>query len=112
FTTFRTASGLEFPVHEIRVLAEGAGPAPLIDSLRILATNMAELHLLNPVVELPGFGGCYADCDGSGSLDFFDFLCFQNQFAARDPAADCDGSGSLDFFDFLCFQDAFSAGCP
>ncbi len=55
---------------------------------------------------------CPADCDGSGTLDFFDFLCFQNQFAAGDPEADCDGSGTLDFFDFLCFQNEFAAGCP
>src|SRR5690606_16837015 len=27
---------------------------------------------------------CYADCDESGALDFFDFLCFQNHFAAGD----------------------------
>src|SRR5690606_16209511 len=26
-----------------------------------------------------GSGDCYADCDGSGDLDFFDFLCFQNE---------------------------------
>ena len=57
-------------------------------------------------------GGCYADCDGSGSLDFFDFLCFQDAFAAGDPYADCDGSGSLNFFDFLCYQNEFAAGCP
>jgi hypothetical protein len=55
---------------------------------------------------------CVADCDGSGELDFFDFLCFQDLFAAGDPLADCDGSGALDFFDFLCFQDEFAAGCP
>lgn len=29
--------------------------------------------------------GCYADCDGSGALDFFDFLCFQNAFDAGCP---------------------------
>jgi hypothetical protein len=56
-------------------------------------------------------GGCAADCDGSGFLDFFDFLCFQDLFAAGDPKADCDGSGGLDFFDFLCFQNEFAAGC-
>ena len=56
--------------------------------------------------------GCYADCDASGVLDFFDFLCFQNQFALGDPAADCDGTGILDIFDFLCFQNEFAAGCP
>src|SRR5690606_523643 len=55
---------------------------------------------------------CLADCDGSGAVDFFDFLCFQNMFAAGDLCADCDGSGGLDFFDFLCFQDEFAAGCP
>ena len=55
---------------------------------------------------------CYADCDASGSLDFFDFLCFQNEFAAKTAYADCDMSGSHDFFDFLCFQNAFAAGCP
>ncbi|MFG0286163.1 MAG: hypothetical protein ACF8R7_17235 [Phycisphaerales bacterium JB039] len=55
---------------------------------------------------------CYPDCDGSGTLDFFDFLCFQNAFATGDPYADCDGSGTLDFFDFLCFQNEFAAGCP
>ena len=55
---------------------------------------------------------CYADCDQSGALDFFDFLCFQNAFAAGDPYADCDGTGALDFFDFLCFQNEFALGCP
>jgi hypothetical protein len=55
---------------------------------------------------------CYADCDESGELDFFDFLCFQNEFAAGAAYADCDESGALDFFDFLCFQNEFAAGCP
>jgi len=59
----------------------------------------------------PAESVCYADCDESGELDFFDFLCFQNQFAAGASSADCDESGALDFFDFLCFQDAFAAGC-
>jgi hypothetical protein len=66
---------------------------------------------IRQIAALPG-AGCYADCDGSGSLDFFDFLCFQNAFLAGEPYADCDGSGVLDFFDFLCFQNEFLAGCP
>ena len=68
--------------------------------------------LVGKVVYELGGGGCYADCDGSGSLDFFDFLCFQNEFAAATAYADCDGSGSHDFFDFLCFQNEFATGCP
>ena len=83
----------------------------------------------NALVELPsgdiaiGHGGrlglsiwgcrdCYADCDGDGELTFFDFLCFQNLFAAADPAADCDGDTEFTFFDFLCFQNEFIKGCP
>ena len=54
---------------------------------------------------------CPADCDGSGALDFFDFLCFQDAFAAGDPSADLDGDGALTVFDFLAFQNAFDAGC-
>lgn len=60
------------------------------------------------------FGGnapCFADFDGSGDLDIFDFLAFQNAFDAGDLAADCDGDESLTIFDFLCFQNAFDAGC-
>jgi hypothetical protein len=55
---------------------------------------------------------CRADLNGDGVLDFFDFLEFQDLFAAGDPRADFDGSGVLDFFDFLAFQNEFAAGCP
>jgi len=72
---------------------------------------MSGLFLENSRMEFVVRCACYADCDASNELDFFDFLCFQNQFAAADPAADCDESGELDFFDFLCFQNEFAAGC-
>jgi hypothetical protein len=58
---------------------------------------------------------CPADCDASGAMDVFDFLCFQDAFATGDPYADFDvssGRGVLDIFDFLAFQDEFVAGCP
>ncbi len=62
---------------------------------------------------------CYADCDtstGAGTLDVFDFLCFQTSFVSGEPyACECDpssGPGVCDVFDFLCFQTAFVAGCP
>ncbi len=58
------------------------------------------------------FTDCEADCDADGELTLFDFLCFQNLFAADDGYADCDSSGELDFADFLCFQNNFAAGCP
>ena len=56
---------------------------------------------------------CYADCDQSGTLDIFDFLCFQNSFVLGEPyACNCDPDPACDIFDFLCFQNAFVAGCP
>ena len=63
---------------------------------------------------------CYADFDrstGTGVLDIFDFLKFQDEFVRGDPfsyACECDtgtGLGVCDIFDFLCFQNAFVAGC-
>ncbi len=67
-----------------------------------------------------GPGACWAvptcpsraNLNGDCALDFFDFLTFQNLFAAGDLRADFDDSGTLDFFDFLAFQNAFAAGCP
>lgn len=56
--------------------------------------------------------GCHGDYDGDGSLTFFDFLSFQNDYAFGVLRADCTGDGALDFFDFLCIQNAFAAGCP
>jgi hypothetical protein len=57
-------------------------------------------------------GECPADIDGNGVLDLFDFLGFQNLFAAQDPKADLTGDGVFDLFDFLAYQNLFVAGCP
>jgi hypothetical protein len=54
---------------------------------------------------------CYADFNGDGTLDLFDFLGFTNAFNAQDPEANCDGQGGFDLFDFLCFTNEFNAGC-
>ncbi|MEO1008884.1 MAG: GC-type dockerin domain-anchored protein [Planctomycetota bacterium] len=61
---------------------------------------------------VPDATSCFADCNGDGRLNIFDFLCFQNLFSAGDLAADCNGDGRLNIFDFLCFQNAFADGCP
>jgi hypothetical protein len=46
--------------------------------------------------------------------DFGQVLSDPAVLAIRPPAcpADFDGNGVLDFFDFLAFQEAFAAGCP
>jgi hypothetical protein len=91
-------NGWEFATPVSRIILRG----PVFDEAWVMLENLEadEADL-----------ACYADCDGSGELDFFDFLCFQNAFAAGEAYADCDGSGGLDFFDFLCFQNEFAAGC-
>ena len=93
--------------YALAVFKDSAGPALYAGGTfrsagGISASHIARWHCAT----------CPADCDGSGDLTFFDFLCFQSLFAAGDPGADCDESGSLDFFDFLCLQTAFAAGCP
>jgi hypothetical protein len=58
-----------------------------------------------------GASSCYADCNGDGSVNIFDFLCFQGLVTTGSPEADCNGDGSVNIFDFLCFQGAVTQGC-
>ncbi len=61
---------------------------------------------------MPGrTGGCAADFNGDGVVDFFDYLDFVDAFSAGDAAADFNNDDVIDFFDYLDFVDAFSAGC-
>ncbi|MCA9280127.1 MAG: hypothetical protein H6815_12235 [Phycisphaeraceae bacterium] len=54
----------------------------------------------------------FTDCDGSGALNVFDYICFGNAYAGNDPYADCDGNGILNIFDYICYGNVFAAGCP
>lgn len=55
---------------------------------------------------------CYADCDGNGVLNVFDYICYGGDYAAGAASADCDANGILNIFDYICFGSAFAAGCP
>jgi uncharacterized membrane protein len=64
---------------------------------------------------------CHADCDGSGDIDFNDFLCFLNRYnrAQADPRGNpidfvyCDFAldDTIDFADVLEYLRLYSAGC-
>jgi hypothetical protein len=70
-------------------------------------------HLLANAMTWAGVGSvCVADCNGNGSLNILDFVCFQQKFQAGDDSADINGDGSLNILDFVAFQQAFQAGCP
>lgn len=49
-----------------------------------------------------------------GYVDEVSFLSYVPIQECADSGcwADCDENGVLDFFDFLCFMDAYAAGCP
>ncbi len=57
-------------------------------------------------------GGCYPDCDHSGTLTVADFGCFQTKFVVQEGYADCNENGEFTVADFGCFQTKFVAGCP
>ena len=48
-----------------------------------------------------------SDFDGSGMIDFTDFLLFVGAFGSAASEYDIDGSGSVDFPDFLMFVSVF-----
>ncbi|MFG0283170.1 MAG: hypothetical protein ACF8R7_02010 [Phycisphaerales bacterium JB039] len=103
-------SGASPRVASIGIFDDGLAPAALVVGGGF---ERAGGLIANRIAQWQGCpGSCYADCDGSGELDIFDFLCFQNLFGAGAMEADCDQSGGLDIFDFLCFQNAFATGCP
>ncbi len=91
--------GVDF--ERIRFICRGGPPTGDKDGILAVFDNVA--------IEA---GGCRADLDGDGELTFFDFLEFQNLFAAGDLRADFTGDRILDFFDFLAYQNEFAAGCP
>ena len=64
--------------HTGNLFSASTGPNPP------LSTNTSSIITTYTLNGTPD-GGCYPDCDGSGSLDFFDFLCFQNEFSAGCP---------------------------
>ena len=92
-------SGVEF--ERIRFICRGGTVPGELDGILAVFDNV-----------LIDSADCRVDLDGDGVLTFFDFLEFQNLFAAGDLRADFDGDGALTFFDFLAFQNEFALGCP
>lgn len=84
--------------------ASFTAPAAPAGDTSVLIYNGANIELLSTDL---------ADFNFDGTLDIFDFLEFQNLFAAGDPRADLDtstGPRVFDIFDFLAFQNLFVDG--
>jgi|GEM_PF-2937821 len=56
-------------------------------------------------------GGCIADFNGDGFVEFTDFDAFVTAFEAGNPSSDVNGDGFLDFDDFDYFVAFFEEGC-
>jgi hypothetical protein len=70
-------------------------------------------HQFDNLTVDPATGGpCAADCDGNGTLNILDFVCFQQQWQNQTAFGDCDNNGLYNILDFVCFQVAFQDGCP
>jgi hypothetical protein len=57
-------------------------------------------------------GGCAADVNDDGILDFFDVQSFLAAFAGGQASADLTEDGVFDFFDVQMFLNVFAGGCP
>ncbi|MEQ8317839.1 MAG: CRTAC1 family protein [Phycisphaerales bacterium] len=114
--------------HQIKEVVSGSSNAASTSSLELefglglAASAMVQVRWPSGVTTMHEFArdrfvvireneACRADLTGDGALTIFDFLAFQNLFAAGDPAADFDGDGLLTIFDFLAFQNLFQDGC-
>ena len=61
------------------------------------------------LLELAGISAPTADFDGSGSVDFDDFLLFAARLESEAAVFDLDRDGRVGFSDFLIFADQFAA---
>jgi hypothetical protein len=120
---YRSGQVLDFP----DAVANSDQAAPLNISFRITdsasavrtvaATKPAPFEVAWFRFDVAPPVACYPNCDNSTNipvLNFQDFSCFLQRFAAGDPYANCDGSTNipvLNFQDFSCFLQRFAAGC-
>lgn len=93
------------------------GVDPMNPSRGEIAYDQWVLHGMSPIVEMDFMtlefnGGCPADYNGDGSVDFFDISAFLAGFSSNDPAADITGDAQWDFFDISAFLSNYAAGCP
>ncbi|MCA9278827.1 MAG: hypothetical protein H6815_11600 [Phycisphaeraceae bacterium] len=115
-----TNNGLEWTTHTFTgddLLAVGVAPTSTM-RLRFTANDSNPQSIVESGLDAVRVRNvscgvaCYADCDGSGTLNVFDYICFGNAYASNDPYADCDNSGGLNVFDYICFGNEYAAGCP
>jgi len=82
---------------------------------RVMSLLVFVTLIISPTLEqrsLEAQSAGVADFDGSGVVDFVDFLLFAGAFGSAEAQFDLDGNGSVDFPDFLAFAQAFGVDNP
>jgi hypothetical protein len=101
---FISGAGFDFVSNQVL----GGLPSP--DNIgEPVVANFADIAGTQYIIA--GAGGCPGDCDGNGSLNILDFVCFQQQWQQQTAFGDCDNNGLYNILDFVCFQQAFVSGC-
>jgi hypothetical protein len=81
----------------------------------VMAFDNISFTIGNALCVTEGGGGCPADFNGDGFLDFFDYddyvNCFETGTCPPGKTADFNGDGFADFFDYDDFVGAFETGC-
>jgi glucose/arabinose dehydrogenase len=95
--------------HDLALYVKGIGRDEAGELYVLATTSLGPSGSSGQVLHVAA--SCYADTDGSGELDLFDFLEFVNLFNDQDVMADCETNGLFDLFDFLCFVNLFNEGC-
>ncbi len=99
------------------VLAGQTGPVLRIASASPADAGLYTVRVSNPCTQASSegvvvtVGGCAADFNQDGFVDFFDFDDFVVAFEAGAPSSDFNQDGFVDFFDFDDFVEAFELGC-
>ena len=79
-----------------------------LGNLFVVDTGNDRIRVLEGIGEFPPpYPAASVDFDGSGTVDFSDFLLFAGAFGSNDASFDLDGSGAVDFADFLGFAAVF-----
>ena len=117
YTTILNVDGIEFHINALGDVSEGDAfqflVADQIEGTPVIATEgwMFDPATGSVVFGSGGGGGCsQGDLDGSGEVDFADFLVLSGNFgnaATMCSEGDIDGSGEVDFADFLALSANF-----
>ena len=93
--------------HDITVTFNPQAEGPITGTIDILSDDPQNAAINLTITGSITGPRTRSDFDGSGEIDFSDFLLFAAAFNTVNPTFDLDNSGRVDFLDFLIFAADF-----